>query len=101
MILVCFLIPYSFRCNGSFFTSIAIQERKEIQTSRRYLSAAQGAKVRARLRKLDMKIRDAAINVRKCQEEFYVAAEEVENLKLRYWAVRSEIEGDTFVALND
>jgi hypothetical protein len=47
-----------------------------------------------------MKIRDAAINVRKCQEEFYLAAEEVENQKLRYWAVRSEIEGDTFVAQN-
>ncbi len=65
------------------------------------MSAAQGAKLRARLRKLDMQVREAAINVRKCQEEFNLATEEVEDQKLRYWAVRSEIEGDAFVALNE
>jgi hypothetical protein len=48
-----------------------------------------------------MQVREAAINVRKCQEEFNLATEEVEDQKLRYWAVRSEIEGDAFVALNE
>ncbi len=65
------------------------------------MSAAQGAKLRAKLRELDMQVREAAINVRKCQEEFHLAAEEVEDQKLRYWAVNSEIEGDAFVAQSE
>ena len=74
----------------------AILQRKRLAKRRDYVSAAEGAKLRAELRQLDSEVREAAQEVRRAQEDLEDAQEALEELEVRHWALLSQYEADEF-----
>ena len=76
------------------FHSDAVLQRKRLSKRKDYLSAAEGAKLRASLRQLDLEVRDAAQVVREAQEDLENAQVALEELEVRHWALLSQYEAE-------